>query len=285
MKNIECHQLTECTNCSSYGGDMFYFFRLIQNFTYQQYRFKQNSIFFFLKGEVTITGLHYPNIRICQREAIVIPAGIELDIHIGEDADCLVWRFKELPIVCEEQYGAVLQSSPTDETVTPLPLVKPLLNFIQSIMLSLEDGMLCRKYFDLKQKELVFLIHNYYSLSEVLAFLKPVLNFLNPFRHFVIQNYYKVRTVEELAILGRYGIITFRRMFKEEFGESPYRWMILQKQENIRYDLTHRDISISEIADKYLFQSLPQFSNFCKKYLGAAPREIRAQRSVDIPGL
>lgn len=278
MKNTVSHKITDCTDCSSYGKSMFYFFRLIQNFTYQQYRFKPNTIFFFLKGEVTINGLHYPNIRVRQGEAIVIPAGLELDIYIGEDTDCLAYRFEELPIVCEDQYRAIVQSLPTDENAVPIPLATPLLNFIQSIVLSLEDGLLCRKYFDLKQKELMFLIHNYYSLSEVVTFLNPILNHLNPFRYFVIQNYYKVRTVEELATLGGYGIITFRRMFKEEFGESPYRWMIYQKQENIRYDLTHRDISISEIAYKYLFQSLPQFSNFCKKYLGAAPREIRAKK-------
>lgn len=278
MKNTVSHKITDCTDCSSYGKSMFYFFRLIQNFTYQQYRFKPNTIFFFLKGEVTINGLHYPNIRVRQGEAIVIPGGLELDIYIGEDTDCLAYRFEELPIVCEDQYRAIVQSLPTDENAVPIPLATPLLNFIQSIVLSLEDGLLCRKYFDLKQKELMFLIHNYYSLSEVVTFLNPILNHLNPFRYFVIQNYYKVRTVEELATLGGYGIITFRRMFKEEFGESPYRWMIHQKQENIRYDLTHRDISISEIAYKYLFQSLPQFSNFCKKYLGAAPREIRAKK-------
>lgn len=42
-------------------------------------------------------------------------------------------------------------------------------------------------------------------------------------------------------------------------------------------DLTHDKLSISEISDKYGFDSLPHFSNFCKSYFGNSPRALRKE--------
>ena len=48
-----------------------------------------------------------------------------------------------------------------------------------------------------------------------------------------------------------------------------------RRKEGIMYDLKHTNATISEICYKYGFESLPHFSNFCKKSFGASPRAIR----------
>lgn len=254
---------------------MFYYLRLLTGYTYRQYRFRQNCIVFLLKGKLRISGLHFREVEVGYRQSIVIPVGVELDVTILEDADCLLYRFDEPPVLCEQQYEKIILSQQEAQSGCTLPLTPPLLHFVQGIISSLNEGLLCLKYLEIKEQELAFLINSSYSRGELLLFLSPALKSLNRFRCFVLQNYFKVKTVEELADLGKYGVITFRRMFKEEFGEPAYQWMIRQKQEHILYDLTHRDATISEIADKYQFESLPQFSNFCKKSFGASPRELQ----------
>lgn len=280
MELKQCNKLMDCLNCPSLGGNMFYYLRLLNGYSFQQYRFRDNCILFIFRGKIRINGLHFSDIEVNDLQQIVIPIGVELDIHILADTDCLVYRFHEPPILCEEQYNNILSASYHEKNGKLLDMLPTILNFAEAMVGHLQKGLLCQKFLDIKQKELVFLINSYYSPTELLPFLFPVLKNMNHFRCFILQNYYKVKTVEELAILGRYSIINFRRLFKEEFGEPAYQWMLRQKLEHIHYDLTHRQFSISEIADKYQFESLPQFSNFCKKYLGASPRELQSRQLI-----
>lgn len=92
---------------------------------------------------------------------------------------------------------------------------------------------------------------------------------------YLIQNYKKVKTVEELAQLGGYTISTFRRIFNSVFHEPVYEWMLARRKENVLDDLQNSECTISEICYKYGFESLPHFSNFCKKSFGASPRNLR----------
>lgn len=279
-RGMPCDKLINCPDCPSYGGDIFYYLRFLEGYSYQQYRFKQNCILFLLQGEIQIDGLHFPHLIIRNKQSLVIPVGIELDIHILKDSDCLVYRFNELPVLCEEQYKKILLAQQEGTYGNLLDTLPPIHEFTQGIIHYLGDGIPCNKLLELKQQEMFFLLYRYYSSPQMTAFLYPILRNQNHFRRFVLQNYYKVKTVEELALLGRYGLITFRRLFKAEFGEAAYRWIIRQRQAYIHYDLTHRNLSISEIADKYHFESLSQFSNFCKKYFGCSPREIQTQKSL-----
>ena len=52
-----------------------------------------------------------------------------------------------------------------------------------------------------------------------------------------------------------------------------------QCKEAIIYELRYTKATIYEICYKYGFESLPHFSNFCKKNFGASPRSIRLSES------
>ena len=59
----------------------------------------------------------------------------------------------------------------------------------------------------------------------------------------------------------------------KEMAES----LLRADKEGILDDLNNSEYSISEICYKYGFESLPHFSNFCKKSFGASPRNLRRQ--------
>ena len=54
--------------------------------------------------------------------------------------------------------------------------------------------------------------------------------------------------------------------------------MLKKKREDIQNDLTTTEMSISEISYKYGFESLSNFSHFCRTNFGQSPRAIRTQR-------
>ncbi len=63
--DMSCNEHINCSDCPSYGGDI-----------------KQNSILFLLQGEIRIDGLHFPHLIIHNKQLLVIPVGIELDMRI-----------------------------------------------------------------------------------------------------------------------------------------------------------------------------------------------------------
>ena len=52
-----------------------------------------------------------------------------------------------------------------------------------------------------------------------------------------MQNYDKVKNVEEFAHLGGYTTTTFRRLFKNMYGVPVYEWILDKKREGILNDL------------------------------------------------
>lgn len=87
------------------------------------------------------------------------------------------------------------------------------------------------------------------------------------FQYFVLGNHTRVKTVEEFAHLGGYTVTTV--VYSILFHEPVYEWMMKQRKEGIIYELRYTKATISEICYKYGFESLPHFSNFCKKNFGA----------------
>lgn len=63
--DMSCNEHINCSDCPSCGGDI-----------------KQNSILFLLQGEIRIDGLHFPHLIIHNKQLLVIPVGIELDMRI-----------------------------------------------------------------------------------------------------------------------------------------------------------------------------------------------------------
>ena len=69
------------------------------------------------------------------------------------------------------------------------------------LSLYLKGDKVCRDLLSLKRKELAFVLGYYYSDYDLSSLVHPLSKYVNSFQYFVIQNYKKVKTVEELAQL------------------------------------------------------------------------------------
>lgn len=94
------------------------------------------------------------------------------------------------------------------------------------------------------------------------------------------EHYRKATNTEELAELCGYGLHTFRRLFKKEFGVPVYQWLIKKRAENIRYRLSQSFVPLTDIIDEFNFSSAQHFSSFCKQYLGDTPGNLRKAMQV-----
>ena len=113
---MPCNEHINCSDCPSCGGDMFYYLRFLEGYSYQQYHFKQNSILFLLQGEIRIDGLHFPHLIIHNKQLLVIPVGIELS-EIEEGLIQMVADFAAVVKQAGEDYSPSIIANYTYDLV------------------------------------------------------------------------------------------------------------------------------------------------------------------------
>ena len=206
---------------------------------------------------------------------------LSVQVDIGEfdmtECECIYYRFIQPELFCDFRFNHIMKEISPPLIYTPLKIIPELQYFLNGSITYLKGDKVCRDLLSLKRKELAFVLGYYYSDYDLSSLVHPLSKYVNSFQYFVIQNYKKVKTVEELAQLGGYTLSTFRRIFNNVFHEPVYEWMLARRKEGILDDLNNSEYSISEICYKYGFESLPHFSNFCKKSFGASPRNLRRQ--------
>lgn len=167
-----------------------------------------------IKGELLINSEEHPGITLREKQIVLQAIGSKVEILALTDVEYVVYWFNELPLLCEDRYKEMMEQAEAPLTYTPLIMSERLYHLVTSMPEFLAEENPCSKYIDLKCKELVFLITNFYPLPQLGSFFYPISTYTESFHYFVMQNYSNVKNVEEFAHLGGYTTTTFRRLFK-----------------------------------------------------------------------
>ena len=89
----------------------------------------------------------------------------------------------------------------------------------------------------------------------------------------VFKHHLSCRNVEDLA--SKLGVppATLTRMFDDEFGVSPLKWLLQQRARHVYKDLVDSNLSLTEISERYYFSSPGYLSAFCRRYVRPLPAE------------
>ena len=278
-QDLRYTKFTDCASCAEYRKQIFKYRSYPKGIMLPQERCMQNTLYFLLKGSVLVNNEEHPNTIFSEGQFILQPIGSKVEFKVLEACECILYLFERPINVCSERFnkGASIAETARTESVV-LDMCPPLRFFVEGMRMYLNDELLCAGFLQAKRTELVHLLNCYYTLKDLAAFYSPIYRYSKSFRYFVMQNYMKAKDVEAFAQMGGYSTPTFRRLFKETFGEPAYQWMLKKKREDIQNDLTTTEMSISEISYKYGFESLSNFSHFCRTNFGQSPRAIRTQR-------
>lgn len=272
-------KFTDCSSCSEYRRDIFKYRSYPKGMFIPADRCLQNTLYFLLKGSARVNSEEHPNTVFHEGQFILQPIGSKVEFKVLEATECILYFFERPINVCNERFnkGASLAENTRMEPIV-MDMCPPLRYFVEGLRMYLNDELLCAGFMQAKRTELVYLLNCYYTLKDLAAFYTPIYRYSKSFRYFVMQNYMRAKDVEAFAQLGGYSTPTFRRMFKETFGEPVYQWMLKKKCEDIQIDLTTTELSITEICYKFGFESLSNFSHFCRTNFGLSPRSIRTSK-------
>ncbi|MDL2277764.1 helix-turn-helix transcriptional regulator [Parabacteroides sp. OttesenSCG-928-G07] len=283
MFEQRCSKYTDCASCGFYQRHIFKYRSYPKGVLIPQERCSQNTMYFLLKGEVRVNSEEHPDTYFREGQFILQPVGSRVEFQILESAECIMHLFERPLNVCSERYSkstALATSGQLSSVV--LDICSPLRIFLNSMKEVLDNDLRCSEFLQAKQTELMYLLNCYYPIKDLAAFYSTIYRYNKSFQYFILQNYQKVRDVESFAQLGGYSVPTFRRLFKEAFDEPAYQWMLKRKCQDIQADLITTDMSVSDICYKYGFESLSNFSHFCRANFGQSPRALRAERGENL---
>lgn len=245
-----------------------------------------NYLVFCQTGSIRITSTLFHDEILGAGEVMFVPRESECSGTALSDTTLLVHTFNNTVCSSEKCILSYLYSHRhigTKNFCCKLTACPPLQVLTENILSYLAQGTGEFALWQIKHKEMIWLFTRHYPAEELRSFFHPMTDESVPFKSLVMTHYRKANYTEELAKLCGYGVHTFRRLFKKEFGESVYQWLIQRRSEHIKYRLSMPYIPLADIIDEFNFSSPQQFNSFCKQYLRNTPGNIRkaAQQESD----
>lgn len=271
----------EHTTCYNYQLQPEATFKVLQ-FTKRQdshlIEVEHSVIVFLLEGEALITCNNYKDQIQKAGEMVLLPRNSSCYVTVLEDSTILSCSFVQNIDFCNRFSFEHLSNFLPDKYVykfEKLPVREALNVFFTLLKCCLDDGLSCVHYHELKQKELFLMLRAYYTKEELATFFYPLLGKDMGFKDYVMANYLSIKDIPDFARQMNLGVDTFKRRFKEAFGEPAHKWISQRKSELIYRDLVVSEKTFTEIATEYGFSSQAYLSTFCKKYFDKSPQELR----------
>lgn len=276
MKQSPSEDLFTCSHCEEKCRPIIQNKKLISGDILNLY-ISDGKILFILEGSLSVSYETIKKQDLFPGEMILIPPSCHLRMTAKENCTLVILRTDESINFCNGIPLEVLYNKLIDRTINLhlLQIKPPIHHFLKTFPIIVSQKKECDYYFNLKVRELFYLLMTYYSTAELVQFLSPILSNNNSFLYFVYRNHNKVKTAQELAALFGISLSAFEKQFHKTFGVPVYQWMLQKKVRRIYHELKCSNQSLREIATEYGFSSHTQFNDFCKKHLGETPGKLR----------
>lgn len=148
--------------------------------------------------------------------------------------------------------------------------VRGLLFYIDNPHLVVEELLI------LKIRELFILLANSDDSNTIQQLIENMFNDADfNFRNVIEKNYFSNLQLTELAHLCMMSLSSFKRKFKQEFGQPPHRFFLHKKLEKAQGLIKNTSLPLAEVSIQCGFTEYSNFSTAFKKKFEVSPREFR----------
>jgi AraC-like DNA-binding protein len=252
------------------------FFSLVKGFCWTVDKWEGIFIVFVTKGCVKVLVNELDTYIVNSREMFLIEEDSSYTIDVIKQTQVMTCLFQPEIFLSEQTLiNELVPLCRNDEESFPLlPIKKAVFSYLLLLQTYIKDNVNSAYFYELKKQEMFMLLCFYYSKGELAQFLRFIISGNVQFKEFIMNNYRRVKNVQELAVLANYSKSGFIKRFRRCFNDSPYGWMQKQRAKQILIEIKQGVKSLQEIAVEYKFSSYQHFSNFCKKQFGLPPTKI-----------
>ncbi|MDR1937469.1 MAG: helix-turn-helix transcriptional regulator [Tannerellaceae bacterium] len=243
-----------------------------------------NHLLFLLNGDITVHCNEFPPARVKGGELFLLPKSAVFALKTRSPASLIACSFDSLnPIYNKFNLRIYTALLPLIEfTFAPLPIHDMLDRYLSILYEYIKKGIDSDFMCKIKFQELFLLFEHLYSKKEVAGLLYPILGQSPDFKNRVMQYFPYVNNMDELARKVGMGRASFDTKFKKEFGMSPLQWILKEKAKHVYFSLSEPENTLSDIMNKYNFNSSTHLNRFCRQQFGCSPSELRKRlTSID----
>lgn len=239
-----------------------------------------NYIAFVTDGALTFSLGKHIRQRLTKGKIILLPANTNFKGIAETNTTMILMNVQTEKFVCfnfslESLMTEKINLDKDNENLKTLEMNEVMKDYAHTLTRYIEDGLSCYYFFDIKIKELFYILRGYYNKETLYNFFSPILSNDIVFSNFVQKNYSRVKTVQELANLANYSLSGFVKRFKKVYGTSVSQWMNEQKANQIYQEIKTKNKTLKEISFEHGFSSPTHFNNFCKMHFGSTPGKLR----------
>lgn len=240
-----------------------------------------NKVLYCSMGSVTISSTVFNEEIFSEGELVFIPRQANYKIFALKQTHLIIHLFNHTschPENCILNFLFTHKKWTNDRSYynCRLESTKGIQAFMDSISIYLKNKIDDIFLWNLKHKELIWMLSRYYPPLVLQSFFHPMIDEEVPFKSLVLSHCMNAKTAKELAEMCGYGMETFRRLFNKEFKVPVYKWIQIKKAEQVRFKLSLLHLSLKEIAEG-IGMSPQQLNRFCKDKLGGTPGKLREQ--------
>jgi AraC-like DNA-binding protein len=235
-----------------------------------------HHLVFLLEGEALISCNEFANRPLHAGEFVLVPIAADMLCKALEHCHILIFSFEQFFHLSDREYVHQICdiASATPYDFTPLPIRQPLDKFLSHLVVYFRQGINKPLIHNIKHIELSIILRSFYSKKEIATVFHPIAGKAIDFRIEVMRNYRKVAHVDDLAALFNMEKRTFGRQFKDEFGMSPYQWILNQKAKHVRFSLTESKQTLDSIRKEHGFKFPGHFTRFCREQFQTTPTKL-----------
>lgn len=195
----------------------------------------------------------------------------------GKDTTVHTFFFSKPTQLCDNYAISQLKDkAPTSSHVfISLPTHESIKMVLDSMLYMHNHQLNCINIYESKLKELFFYLGAFYEREQVAWLLAPLLHQEIDFKEFVVQNFLRAKTVQDLADQRGMPVRVFKKKFQESFNMPPYTWMLQEKAKYIDLQLADAAVPFSEIIKEFGFSSPSHFTVFCRRQYDMTPTQRR----------
>jgi AraC-like DNA-binding protein len=269
----------EQLNCSNNAQAGFRYVETEEDTLLSFQRSDLHHLVFILEGKAIANCNEFKNHPFVQNEFVFFQKLSDSSVKTCTPCKLIVFTFFALKTTCEKHaFQSYWRLFPNiNYKFHTATFRSPLSEFFDLLILYLKKNIKCAHLHEIKHQELFLILHTQYPKEELANLFYPIIGKSFDFRSLIMDNYLKVRHIDELARLSGMGRTNFDNKFKEEFGISPHQWILKQKAKHVRHSLAEPGATFSDVMRKFNFNSATHFTRFCKQQFGCTPTELVRQ--------
>lgn len=276
MQNLNPNQLI----CPYYSPD----YKVIPQYiemkageSLELYSKMSNYFIFLFTGGIIIDFNQYTNRPISENEMFFLPKNHKFKWQAIAETTLMLTGYNASVFPCSNVKNRILfkRKSIVKFLCRGIPMKEEMKSLVYQMKNYVDTGINCHHLYLLKYKEMQLLFKHCYTQEEIAQIFYMSLGNSPLFVEMILDNYSKVKTSKELAHLLGYSMRQFEKLFKENFDDTPYKWMQERKAKQILQKLMDPDIPLKQIMYEFKFNTSSHFNFYCKQHLGGTPIQVR----------